>query len=338
MSLGADVLPSTAASYRPAVTYAQPPEVKPASVHEPSLYREIVSVLHGKLTQCYQAAFEANPSLAASFDLVFNLSPTGSASGVSTKGDALNPKVSACVTKAVTQTKWPSPASGSGSVSVKLPVRFFRASSFSGGNYVLTRLHARYSKDALGEDLIFRAAPPIIGGNETRDASGKLDHGPRPSSVNLFQGRYAIRHPWKEKVECGGPVRGVWGPPPGQGRIQAKPAADIAFAPRGGVSLVSLLKEDVPALGIAIPGGSGSIETPLFSEPDPQAKPSPKPAAIAAQPPPPPPPAGGCAACAVMPSQSDEERNDQAFKSAAAAISAIAATFVAGLRRSRRRR
>jgi hypothetical protein len=31
-------------------------------------------------------------------------------------------------------------------------------------SFVLTRLHARYHKDALGEDLVFRAAPPIMGG------------------------------------------------------------------------------------------------------------------------------------------------------------------------------
>lgn len=204
----------------------------------------------------------------------------------------------------------------------------------SAGNYVLTRLHARYLKDALGEDLVFRAAPPIIGGNEVRDASGKLDHGSKPNQWNSFQGRYAIRHPWKGNVECPNPIRGVWGPPPGQTRVEAKPAADIAFAPRGGVNLVSLLKEDVPALGIAIPGGPS--DAPIFSEPDPTAKPSPV-ATGSAKPPPPPPAAGGCAACAVMPSRPDDEPN--AFtKDAFAALSAIAATLFAGLRRSRRRR
>jgi hypothetical protein len=29
--------------------------------------------------------------------------------------------------------------------------------------FVLTRLHARYTKDNLGEDLVFKAAPPIYG-------------------------------------------------------------------------------------------------------------------------------------------------------------------------------
>ncbi|MCA9687416.1 MAG: DUF2330 domain-containing protein, partial [Myxococcales bacterium] len=32
--------------------------------------------------------------------------------------------------------------------------------------FVLTRLHARYNKDSLGEDLVFQAAPAIVGGRE----------------------------------------------------------------------------------------------------------------------------------------------------------------------------
>src|SRR6185436_5525277 len=39
-------------------------------------------------------------------------------------------------------------------------------------SFVLTRLHARYDKDSLGEDLMFRAAPPIEGGREVRGQGG----------------------------------------------------------------------------------------------------------------------------------------------------------------------
>ncbi|MEL6178662.1 MAG: DUF2330 domain-containing protein, partial [Myxococcota bacterium] len=41
--------------------------------------------------------------------------------------------------------------------------------------YVLTRLHARYNSTNLGEDLVFKAAPPITGGREVRNADGSLD-------------------------------------------------------------------------------------------------------------------------------------------------------------------
>jgi hypothetical protein len=75
--------------------------------------------------------------------------------------------------------------------------------------FVLTRLHYRYSPAGLGEDLVFRAAPPIEGGRENTEG-----HGARPASVNNFQARYAIRHAFAGPITCQNPQRGVWGPPP----------------------------------------------------------------------------------------------------------------------------
>ncbi|MBA2541089.1 MAG: DUF2330 domain-containing protein, partial [Deltaproteobacteria bacterium] len=102
-----------------------------------------------------------------------------------------------------------------------------------GGGYVLTRLHARYGKELLN-DLIFKAAPPIAGGREHIVANNELEHGAQSSSINNFQARYAIRHPWRGAITCPNPRRGIWGEPPSGAQI-AKPqgATDIAFAPRG---------------------------------------------------------------------------------------------------------
>lgn len=44
--------------------------------------------------------------------------------------------------------------------------------------FVLTRLHARYTKEALGEDLVFRAAPPIHGGREVAAATATSSTAP----------------------------------------------------------------------------------------------------------------------------------------------------------------
>jgi hypothetical protein len=83
--------------------------------------------------------------------------------------------------------------------------------------FVLTRLHYRYGPDGLGEDLMFRAAPPIVGGRGIPDAQGVLtEQGATPSSMNNFQGRYVILHPWEGAIACANPVRGRWGGPPGQ--------------------------------------------------------------------------------------------------------------------------
>jgi len=132
------------------------------------------------------------------------------------------------------------------------------------GQFVLTRLHARYGKD-LGEDLVFRAAEPIAGGRESRDPQGKLEHGSRQNAHNMFQGRYAIRHAWRGPITCLNPKRGNWGGPPDGGARRVSAAKDAAFAKNESVDLASLLLSDVPELdiqaaGVAVspaPTGSG---------------------------------------------------------------------------------
>jgi hypothetical protein len=118
-----------------------------------------------------------------------------------------------------------------------------------GGDFVLTRLHARYGKD-LKDDLVFKAAPPIVGGREFVQTGGKLEEGAQPSSVNNFQGRYAIRHRWTGPVACTSPRRGIWGGPPNGGGSTTQPALGLAFAPRGQVQLARSIKGDVPEIGL----------------------------------------------------------------------------------------
>src|SRR6185369_2312148 len=98
------------------------------------------------------------------------------------------------------------------------------------------------------EDLVFRAAPPVSGGREWYAREGELEEGALPAPLNNFQGRYAIRHPWTGPIECANPRRGIWGgPPSGQtGDTGPKAARDLAFAPRGGVDLASLVRANVP--------------------------------------------------------------------------------------------
>jgi MYXO-CTERM domain-containing protein len=83
--------------------------------------------------------------------------------------------------------------------------------------FVLTRLHARYDKNGLGEDLVFEEAPSIAGGREFLQADGQLERGAVPFSSNMFQARYIIRHPWTGPIACEKPERGVWGGPPSGG-------------------------------------------------------------------------------------------------------------------------
>jgi MYXO-CTERM domain-containing protein len=115
--------------------------------------------------------------------------------------------------------------------------------------FTLTRLHLRYGKDGLPDDLVFTSAKPITGGREVWK-EGRLEHGAESGGYNNFQGRYVIRHPWKGPVLCTEPRYGTWGGPPGGGEPKAKPARDLAFAPRGKIQLASFVREDVPEINL----------------------------------------------------------------------------------------
>jgi uncharacterized protein (TIGR03382 family) len=127
--------------------------------------------------------------------------------------------------------------------------------------FVLTRLHARYGKDTLGEDLVFREAGPITGGREVRSArsgggESALETGASSGYANNFQARYAVRHPWTGPIACANPIRGRWGGPPAnqpsKGTIAAK---NVGLLPRGGDALGDFVKGDVSqiAFKIALP-------------------------------------------------------------------------------------
>jgi len=134
--------------------------------------------------------------------------------------------------------------------------------------FVLTRLHYRYQKDDLGEDLVFRAAGPIVGGRGMPDQNGELrERRAQAAGMNNFQGRYIILHPWEGSVDCDNPQRGIWGGPPGD-RPQPKPFAAPnemlkgAAAPTLTNRLPTLIQTDIPELDL--------VARPPEPEPTPQ--------------------------------------------------------------------
>jgi hypothetical protein len=134
--------------------------------------------------------------------------------------------------------------------------------------WVLTRLHTRYDKQTLSEDLVFRAGRPMIGGTSKPNGTN-ADDGATASTDkrSRFQGRYIIRHYWEGPVTCENPQYGIWtGPPanqsayrqsPGvpQGRGAPQVAGDLANAKRGVFELAKVVKSPVPALNLR---GGGS--------------------------------------------------------------------------------
>jgi len=137
--------------------------------------------------------------------------------------------------------------------------------------WVLTRLHLRYSKEALGEDVVFKEAPPIEGGREgfgwarpEPDAGASDRYGATPSPTNNFQARYVIRHRWAGALLCDHPIRDRWGGPwptdGGASRLSgdgsATAAKNLAYARRGNVQLASFVRSDVPGVAVGQLGPS----------------------------------------------------------------------------------
>jgi hypothetical protein len=169
--------------------------------------------------------------------------------------------------------------------------------------WVLTRLHLRYGKDALGEDVVFREAPAIEGGREgfswaprPQDGGDVDRYGASPATTNAFQARYVIRHRWPGAITCDHPIRDRWGGPwPNDaGAFASAPSATaakkLAYARRGNVQLASFVRSDVP-------GVSGGQAEPALTPAPSASTPSPATSASAA------PTAGakgkGCASCTV---------------------------------------
>ena len=124
--------------------------------------------------------------------------------------------------------------------------------------WTVTRLHARYGRDEIGEDLVFQMAEPVRGGNEwPRKEDGSLSQTAEPNGgLNMFQGRYIIRHEWTGEAKCENPQFGVWGGPPagGEPKVDASPSPNTRGAaanPAKGVQLASLLKTPLPGIALA---------------------------------------------------------------------------------------
>ena len=115
---------------------------------------------------------------------------------------------------------------------------------------VLTRLHARYTKDDLEEDLIFKKADPIVGGRGTPSGENPkmAEEGSKPGSYNNFQGRYIMLNEWTGDVKCRNPKYGVWGGSGPQASAVSPNSGGVKNAD-GAVVLADLIREDISTLG-----------------------------------------------------------------------------------------
>ena len=134
------------------------------------------------------------------------------------------------------------------------------------GDFVLTRLHARVTADSAGEDLYFRPAPAISGGQGTPDEEGVLvtEVTRQGGDQSAFQGRFVELHKWEEPIECDAPRRGRWDvrpPTPAPSPFAAKPSdasdADPTVDLANDVSLSGA--EGLPSGQVALPPPPPSV-------------------------------------------------------------------------------
>jgi hypothetical protein len=271
-TLGADVLPP-----KPKQGSASFSPVDWSAANRSPSFRAIYAALQStspRVSQCPKSTpgthFSANMLVDLSFDAQGKLTNVKDVSQTPVDSD-----VAHCVIEGIKTYEPPKYGAGDAGLGT-FRFQVYLSAWSAMPQFTITRLHARYTKESLGEDLVFKTAPGITGGREMRTADGKLEHGATPASFNNFQGRYAIRHEWKGPITCSNPRRGIWGGPPGvsmwgpgvggAGPGQTKVARDTAFAPRGKVQLASFVRGEVSELQVAGTAPSPSPVTPRAAD------------------------------------------------------------------------
>jgi hypothetical protein len=267
MTLGGDVLPGLSGGQRGDANFGTPTVAGDIAA---AVAGAVVGTRKAAIVACYQGALDRSSGIRGQASIRITIGTDGAVSGAPrlTVTGGNDAEMTTCIQSQVQSLRFPAPQNGaSATLTIPFDLVAVETNPWEAQqrltSFVLTRLHARYSKEALNEDLVFRPAGPIVGGREFVQSEGKLEEGSRPDSVNHFQARYAIRHPWEGPITCDEPRRGVWGgPPAGMGaNTDVRPALDLAFAPRGEVALVDMLRQNVPELSIEPPTTTSALIT-----------------------------------------------------------------------------
>lgn len=262
VTLGADVLPRGKNDPEPPKPGPPVPRVTseaPVGKASASTMSLVPARFKSRVDQCWAAA--ADKVKPGRVEVTVAWDDEGKVTSAKiTKNETGSAELADCVRKPFETAQMPTEA---GSLALPYLMEMHQPTPFgmSYRSWTITRLHARYTKDALGQDIVFRKAKPITGGREVRDSNGELEHGATTTEgQNNFQGRYAIRHRWVGPMECKEPRRNQWGGPwpelwqtHGYGGAfgQGPTAAEkVAFAPRGGPELPAFVRSDVPELGV----------------------------------------------------------------------------------------
>ena len=115
------------------------------------------------------------------------------------------------------------------------------------GAYTLTRLHYRYGRNGLPDDLVFRQARPMAGGMESA-TTARLGNRAGRSNANDFRVRFIAQHRWSGALACSNPVRGRFGgrqPNGAYGNL-----ADLEWPAARSIPLGAWVNDAIPDIGV----------------------------------------------------------------------------------------
>lgn len=205
-------------------------ELAGAGSLEAPTVRNVLQRYQGQLNRCYEKQLKKDSSAKGKVRVVFTIGKAGRVGDVSVASETVGGGVGACVASVVTGLRFPKPEGGEVQVQrtfvfVPSEVRTSQLGRNPMRDWVVTRLHTRYSADEIGDDLVFEQAPPITGGRgDPEGRNGAMGHhGSKRSDRNRFQGRYPILHRWSGGVDCDDPNWDRWGGSPPDGGSKSGP-------------------------------------------------------------------------------------------------------------------
>ena len=233
-TLGADEIPGaldavaasravddTARPRRPRYIRITPPTVD-GPLPQPLIASAVLDQ-RARVRRCYDELLDKVPGARGGVHVSLTVAPDGQVSASSTRGSTLTAgAIDACIERIYKMFAFPNRDKPSkvafdvtlapidpAAVAPPPPPGPPRAMWTGLPDWVLSRLHFRYTRESFPSDLALEEAPALSGGREGDGPAARASEAP------AFQSRYVIRHPFTKPVTCAAPLRGRWGPRPG---------------------------------------------------------------------------------------------------------------------------
>ena len=197
-----------------------------------------------RFRHCYEKEALKDRNIGGKIVVDFKVNEQGRVERTKVDENTVGDETGSCIARSIARIRFPRPEKGEKAEIRKTfvfwPTDIRRRRSNPMKNWVVTRLHTRYSSEEIGDDLVFEKAPAIRGGRgQPKGKQGWMDpHGEVSANRNRFQARYAILHRFTGEVDCEDPNWNRWGGSLRRMQTRKKPTtAGSAPAPKGRISV-----------------------------------------------------------------------------------------------------